>query len=312
MMLNRPMHPKWGRGRIHGSNHGRNHTMPRYLRAAALLIASVVVKSCAPIDALNATIATDGVSITRDVAYAPGPRGGMDVYRPDAAPGPLPLIVFLYGGSWQTGSKNDYAFAAIPLAKSGAVVAVPDYRLFPEVSFPTFLDDCAAAVAFARAHAIAWGADPNRLTLIGHSAGGYNALMLALDPVYLARAGMRRADLASVVSIAGPADFLPIREADIRAVFATAHPLEVSQPINHVDGTNPPLLLLHGERDTLVGPGNSIRLDKKIRSANGKVTLRLYPDTGHIGIITSLAPLFRGNAPVLADIKAFMAENPGP
>ena len=276
-----------------------------FLRAAVLLLASAVLPSCAPVDALNATIATDGLTVSRDIAYRAGARGGMDVYRPDRAKG-LPLVVFVYGDSWQSGAKAMYRFAAAPLARAGLVVAVPDYRLSPEVAYPRFLQDCAEAVAFARAHAVEWGADPQRLFLMGHSAGGYNVLMLATDPAYLAAVGMRRSDVSGVISLAGPADFLPIREDDIRAVFAPAVDETLTQPINHVDGQAPPLLLLHGESDDTVSPRNATALAARVEAAGGEVTLKLYPGLGHIGIVTSLAPLFAGKAPVREDVLNFI------
>ena len=286
--------------------------MANLLRAAALLVASAVLPSCAPVDALNATISTTGLRITHDIAYRPGARGGLDVYRPDSDATGLPLVVFIYGGSWQSGSKNEYPFVAAPLARQGLVVAVPNYRLYPEVQYPTFIEDCAAAVAFARGHAAEWGADPGRVFVIGHSAGGYNALMLATDPRYLTDVGMRPGELAGVVSIAGPADFLPIREDDIKLVFGAARTSPDTQPITHVNGSEPPILLLHGESDTTVGPGNSTRLAARLEQVSMPVKLRMYPGVGHVGVITSFAPLFKGTAPVLADVMAFIRAQPAP
>ncbi len=285
--------------------------MANLLRAAVLLLASAVLPSCAPVDALNATISTDGLRVTRDIAYRAGPRGGMDVYGPAGAKG-LPLVVFVYGGSWQGGSKDIYRFVAAPLAQAGLVVAVPDYRVYPEVRYPTFLQDCAQAVAYARAHAAQWGADPGRLYLMGHSAGGYNVLMLATDPVYLQAVGMARSDLSGVISLAGPADFFPIQEADIREVFAPAVDSPLTQPINHVDGQAPPLLLLHGDSDGTVYPRNAIALAARVKAAGGDVTLKLYPGVGHVGLITSIAPLFSGKAPVRADILTFIRTHGAP
>ncbi len=285
--------------------------MANLLRAAALLLASAVLPSCAPVDALNATISTSGLTVSQNVAYRAGTRGGMDVYRPEGAKG-LPLVVFFYGGSWQSGSKDMYKFVAAPLAQAGLVVAAPDYRVYPEVMYPDFLRDCAAAVAFARAHAVEWGADPRRLYLMGHSAGGYNVLMLATDPDYLHAVGLQRSDIAGVISLAGPADFYPIKEADIREVFAPAVDSPLTQPINHVDGHAPPLLLLHGDRDDTVYPRNSIALAAKVKAAGGDVTLKLYPGIGHVGLITSVAPLFAGNAPVRADVLDFIRAHGSP
>jgi acetyl esterase/lipase len=283
----------------------RNASMSNLIRAAAVLLASAVIPSCAPVDALNATISTEGLTIRRDIAYAAGPRGTMDVYRP-ASTEKLPLVVFIYGGAWRNGSKNDYKFVAAPLARQGVVVAVPDYRLVPEVRFPTFLEDNASAVAFARAHAAEWGADPDHLFLVGHSAGAYDAVMLALDPHYLGDVGIDRKSLSGVVGIASPADFLPLDDKDTIAAFGQAPDLNLTQPVHFADGANPPLLLLHGESDGTVYPRNSISLAQRIKAAGGDVTLKLYPGIGHVGIVTSFAPLFDGRAPVMADVMGFI------
>jgi acetyl esterase/lipase len=219
----------------------------------------------------------------------------MDVYRPAGVASGLPLIVFLYGGSWRNGSKAMYPFVAAPLARLGAVVAVPDYRLYPEVVFPAFLGDCAAAVAFAVANAARWGADSRRLVLLGHSAGAYNAAMLLLDRRFLAAAGAPRPACGAL--LAGPYDFLPITDPDIIPVFPDPGPQ--TQPITYADGRNPPLLLLAGSDDRTVKPRNTLALAARIRGAGGPVEARILPGIGHIGLILAFAPLFRGKAPVL-------------
>ncbi len=285
--------------------------MANYLRAAALLLASTILPSCAPVDALNATVSLDGVSVQHDIAYAPGADGGMDVYRPAGAGEKLPLVVFIYGGSWRSGSKNDYRFVAAPLARRGFVVAVPDYRKVPSVRFPAFLQDNAKAVAFARDHAAAWGADPGRVFLIGHSAGAYDVLMLGFDPQYLAAFGVASRDLAGVVALAAPADFLPFDDADVIAAFGHVADPELTQPGHFAANPAPPLLLLHGGVDDIVYPRNSIAMERKVRAAGGDAELLTYPDLGHIGIVTAFAPVFQGRSSVLEDVVAFLRRHSG-
>ena len=215
--------------------------------------------------------------------------------------------MFLYGGSWRTGDRETYGFVATPLAARGAVVVVPDYRLYPETAFPGFLQDNAQAVAWAVAHAGALGADPKRVFIVGHSAGAYNAAMLALDGRWLAQAGLDRAQLAGMVGLAGPYDFLPITDPDIIPVFAPVDDGPASQPVSYVDGHNPPLLLLAGDADRTVRPGNTRSLAARVAAAGGSVQSRLYPGLGHIGIVTAFTPLFRWQAPVLDDVWRFIA-----
>ncbi len=248
------------------------------------------------------------MSVDRGIVYGEGPRRQLDVYRNTVLAGPLPLIVFLYGGSWRGGDRGTYAFVATPLAARGAVVVVPDYRLYPEVAFPDFLDDNAHAVAWAVAHAQELGADPKRVFIIGHSAGAYNAAMLAVDPRWMARAGLRRAQLAGVVGLAGPYDFLPMTDPDIIPVFAPVADGPASQPVTYVDGSNPPLLLLAGDADTTVKPRNTLSLAARVTAAGGPVTSRLYPGLSHVGIVTTFTPLFSWRAPVLDDVWRFIME----
>jgi len=277
------------------------------------LAAMALLTACSPVQLLNASIPTYGVSITRNVAYGAGPRHNVDIYRPNDAKGPLPVVVFFYGGSWNSGSKDEYLFVATALARQGFVVLVPDYRLYPQVRYPAFLQDCAEAVAWTIHHAPDYGGDAGNLFLMGHSAGAYNVAMLALDPHYLAQAGGSRDAIRAAVTLAGPFDFLPLTDPEVQAVFSSVAELGPTQPINHVDGHNPPMLLLQGAADDLVYPRNATALAARIRQAGGPVADKLYAGIGHVGLVLSFAPWFRGSAPALADSVAFLrAHERGP
>lgn len=273
------------------------------LTRTVLILLLLAATGCSPAGLLNATVSSAGSTETTDIAYMPGPRGVLDIYKPVQPGGPL--IVFLYGGSWKTGDKSDYPFVARPLAARGAVVVVPNYRLYPEVRFPDFLDDNAKAVAWAVAHAAELGADARSIFVVGHSAGAYDALMLATDPRYLIRAGVSRDRLAGVVGLAGPYDFLPSSDPDVIPVFGAAN-TPANEPVAFADGHSPPLLLLAGDADTTVMPRNTISLAQRVRAAGGPVESRIYPGIGHIGLITAFAPLFASRAPVLDDVWSFL------
>ncbi len=277
---------------------------PKLPSVIAALCAALLA-GCSAAGLLNATVQGEGVTVERGIAYGDGPRRMLDIYRPGTA-GPHPLVVFLYGGSWRTGNRGTYAFVATPLAARGAVVVVPDYRLYPEVAFPDFLHDNAQAVAWAVAHAGALGADPHRVFIVGHSAGAYNAAMLALDPRWLAQAGLDRVRIAGMVGLAGPYDFLPITDPDIIPVFAPVGDGPASQPVSYVDGHNPPLLLLAGDADRTVRPVNTRSLAARVAAAGGPVQSRIYPGLSHVGIVTAFTPLFRWRAPVLDDVWRFI------
>ena len=269
------------------------------------LVLALSLSACSPAALLNATISRSGVIITHDVAYGPLPREKLDIYRPaDAAP--APVIVFFYGGSWNSGSKAMYPFVAATLARQGFAVVVPDYRLYPEVRFPVFLEDCARSVAWTQTHLSEIGGDPDRVFLMGHSAGAYNAVMLGLDPHFLADAGTSRARIAGVIGLAGPYDFLPITGEDIKPIFATVGDGPESQPVSYVDGHAPPMLLLAGADDKTVLPRNTKSLAAKLSAKGGEVETKIFPGVAHIGLVTAIAPIFQGRAPVLETVVAFV------
>jgi len=277
-----------------------------------LVLATLLLGGCAKVDILNAMIPTGGLTIRRDIAYGTEPRQHLDIYYPPrSAPGstaiPPPVVVFFYGGSWQYGDKGDYLFAAQALASRGAIVVVPDYRVYPAVTFPGFLDDGAAAAAWTLRHADEIGGDPRSVFLAGHSAGAYIAIMLALDQDYLNRAGVSTRQLAGAVGISGPYDFLPLTRPDIKKIFEVVPDMAVTQPIHYARADAPPLLLLTGEADTTVGPYNTHHLADRIRALGGQVEDRYYPDVDHIDSVIALTWVFRQRAPVLADIDSFLA-----
>jgi acetyl esterase/lipase len=221
------------------------------------------------------------------------------------------VIVFLYGGSWQSGSKALYRFVGLSLASCGFITVIPDYRVYPEIRYPAFLRDNAEAVAFVKRHAADWGGDAHRLFLIGHSAGAYNAAMLALDRRWLGEVGLDpNRDVAGVVGLAGPYDFLPLRDATLKVIFGPEDQRPDTQPINHVDGRAAPMLLLAGDRDGTVDPGNSTRLAAAIRCRGGAASVRIYPGLGHVSVLTSMSGLFRRRGGVLDQVAAFVEEAP--
>jgi acetyl esterase/lipase len=221
-------------------------------------------------------------------------------------------VVFFYGGAWSDGARRHYGFAARALAALGHVVVVPDYRLVPEVEYPEFLTDCAAAVSFVGETIERYGGDASRLVLAGHSAGAYNAAMLALDTSWLPEAV--RQLVVGVIGLSGPYDFFPFDGPISQRVFGQASDPLSTQPINHVGALAPPMLLISGGRDDLVLPRNSINLAAAIEAHGVPATLRLYPGLGHAETLLALSLLLRWKAPVLAECRNFLERvtNPVP
>ncbi|HSI41279.1 MAG TPA: alpha/beta hydrolase [Xanthobacteraceae bacterium] len=277
----------------------------RRWRIALAVLPAFLAAGCSGAELLNAAAPRAGIQVTSGIAYGEGPRRTLDIYAPrDAAD--APVAVFFYGGGWESGTKEEYRFAASALAERGIVVVVPDYRLYPQVRFPAFLQDAAQAVRWTRDHAGAYGGDPSRLVLAGHSAGAYIAAMLALDRRWLSAAGVPASAIAGTVGLAGPYDFLPLREPNLKAIFGRGEALARTQPIHFVDGRAAPMLLAAGKADLRVDPGDSVRLAERIRAKGGAAELILYPGIDHKLIVGALARPLTGLAPVLDDVTGFI------
>ncbi len=274
-------------------------------RLGQALLGLLALAGCTPLATFNALVPKDGGTVlaAQAIRYGDDPRQRLDVYAPRrAGAATLPTIVFFYGGSWNSGERGGYGFAARALAARGFVVVVPDYRLVPQVRFPAFLQDGAAAVRWTIANIARHGGDGRRIVLVGHSAGAYNAAMLALDPQWL---GADRAAVRGLIGLAGPYDFLPLDGAVTVAAFGAWPVPAETQPITFAGAGDPPALLLTGADDDTVLPRNSVALAARLRAAGVPAEVRTYPDIGHVGIVTALARPFRGKAPVLADVAAF-------
>jgi len=276
------------------------------MRAFIVGFLGSLLGACSPTGFLNSIADTSTIEISRDIPYDSGPRCTLDVYAPRAANN-APVAIFYYGGGWESGAKESYAFVATALASEGIVVIVPDYRIYPEVRFPEFLNDAAGAARWVRDHASSYGADPKRLVLVGHSAGAHIASMLTLDRQWLASVDLDpRRDIAGTVGLAGPYDFLPLKSERLKAIFGPPEQRALSQPINFIDGAAPPMLLIAGGIDFTVDPANTTRLAQRIEAAGGEVRTLTYPWIGHSLLLGAVAKPFRIFAPTLADTTAFI------
>ena len=263
---------------------------------------ALAATACSPVKVLN-TLAPSRL-VADGLPYGDGARRTLDIYRPDGK-GPFPVLVFLYGGSWDSGSRSIYRFLGGAFAENGFLTVIPDYRLYPEVLFPGFLQDCAAAVRWTRDHIGEYGGQSGPFFLMGHSAGAYNAAMLAIDPEWLGGVGMARSDLRGLIGVSGPYDFVPDTD-ELRAIFAPPDQLARTQVITYADGHAPPALLLTGTADTTVRPGNTTRLAERIRQKGGSVETRYYDGIDHIEIIGAVGTPLHFLAPTLRDTLAFM------
>ena len=248
----------------------------------------------------------DAREAVHDLAFAGDDGPKLNVWVPTLkSEKPHPVLVFYYGGSWNSGDKDFYEFVGRVYASRGYVVVLPDYRLHPEAVFPEFMEDSAAALAWTHDNVAQYGGDPNRIFLSGHSAGAYNAVMLALDMQWLGRHGKNADLIKGVAALSGPYDFHPFTSNSTRNSFGPAHDPALTQPVNFARADAPPLWLAHGSIDTTVRPRNSKILFGKIQEAGGEAEHKVYDGLGHIEPLMALSKAFRSKATVLADSIAF-------
>ena len=267
------------------------------------LLTSAAVVFLWPLRVVSALTSRKGYSLRADIAYGTLPAQHLDVNTPDSAASDAPAIIFIHGGGWAIGDKDEYRFIAQAFASAGMIVVIPSYRLHPDVVFPEFVRDGAAAVAWTARNLAG-----HPIFLLGHSAGAHIAALLNLDERYLDDLGVPRGAVAGMIGLSGPYDFLPLTEDRHKRIFPESS-RDDSQPIHFVDGTEPPMLLITGDADTTVRSGNTTRLAATVVAKGGRATVKIYPGVGHLSTMMALAkvlPYFK--PPVRRDIRAFIAE----
>lgn len=301
------------RGRQRGQRRKGNRRTPAWL-------GSLLLSRCTPVALLNGfdrlyPSFDRARRAARGIRYGRSQRQALDVWvptGPKASKESLPVVIFIYGGGWDAGSRGDYGFAGAAFAGNGFVAIVPDYRLVPSVRFPKFVEDCALAVKWARDHVAAFGGDPHRITLAGHSAGAYNAAMLALDRHFLTDVGVDPGVVRAAALFAGPYDFYPFTESLARAAMGRWPRPEETQPIHFARADAPPLFLAVGSNDQMVGAKSSRSLAARLKALGAKVRLRVYPGASHVDLASSLSRPLRRKTPVLAESVKFLKAHSRP
>jgi acetyl esterase/lipase len=256
---------------------------------------------------LPGTVDTNVAKLGDNIAYADGQRYKLDVYTPqNPIAGGAPVVMFLYGGAWKAGDKFEYEFVGRALASQGFVTVIPDYRLYPEVTYPAFLEDAAKALKWIEDNIAEYHGDPQRVFLAGHSAGAYNAVMLALDQSFSREYGVT-IPINGVAGISGPYDFYPFEYDEVRNTFGGAANPEGTQPVNLVTPEAPPMLLLSGTTDPIVRVQNSEHLAAALKKQGVWVTEKYYDGFGHMEPVIAMGALWRWRMPVLADIVEFFS-----
>lgn len=264
---------------------------------------TLLLSGCA-LPALNLVTPHSGYERTGDIAYGDQPRQTLDLYHPTEPEAGAPTLIFFYGGSWQEGYKGGYRFVAQALSDAGYRVVVPDYRLYPEVRFPAFVEDGANVVAWA----VSQGLSDDGLVLLGHSAGAHIAAMLALDERYLENAGVDRSLIRAWVGLSGPYDFLPLARPALIEIFGGEDGIPQTQPVNFVSADDPPAMLVDGLEDTIVRPRNLPNLAEAYRQAGVAVQTHRYEGVNHNDTVASFSVRLRHRSPGFGDTLKFLRE----
>jgi acetyl esterase/lipase len=280
-----------------------------YIFLFAVFVAGLLYQFAA-LKTFNFLIPKDAGSQFRagNIAYGEESQQQLDIYEPTEKIGPHPILIFVHGGSWQEGYQADYEFAGRAFAAKGYLTLVMSYRALPKHAYPDFITDVALATKWATVHGAEFGGAPDKIFLVGHSAGAYNIATAVLDETYLKAAGADQSQIKGVATLAGPFDFLPLDSPITIATFGHLKELAQTQPINFARASAPPFLLLHGSADTTVYSKNSRSLLKHLQDQGARAKFIEYKDVSHVGILLALAKPLRGNAPVLEDIDMFFKD----
>jgi len=247
---------------------------------------------------------TQPPALARDVAYGADPAQHLDVYGQPRSARLRPVVVFVHGGRWQTGDKAEYRFIARTLVDAGAIAVLPNYRLYPAVRMEAAMHDIGSAVAFVQAHAKEWGGDAARVVVMGHSAGAQLTALAALDTHWFAAAGA--APVQGLIGLAGPYDFLPLTDDDLRDYFGPPEHYPASQPINFVSPAAPPAFLVQGTADDSVKPHNTANLSRALKAAGVPVETFLVPGD----ILKRFVAPWRSNDAVVSALRRFIGTVP--
>lgn len=280
-------------------------------RPLSLLVSALTgllaLVGCTPTQFVNSFVSPDLSGAT--VSYGPHPRNAVDIYTQDE--GSRGLLVFVHGGYWDEGDKSEYVFVANTFTERGYTVALVNYRLVPEVTFPAYVQDLARALTWLRTQG-PYSDLP--LFLMGHSAGAHIGALVAFDESYLAEFGLSPELIDGFIGLAGPYNFLPLGPNDDRSRAALGDPATYpqTQPINFVDADDPRTFLAVSLNDETVNPNNSLSFAAAIEDAGGEVELKEYNDLNHATIVGALSGVGRVlNQNLLADVLAFMEGDVG-
>ena len=260
------------------------------------ILLTIGTMGCSPMSLVNGIAPDHGFRLEQGISYGQSERQRLDIYYPEISHPQAPVVVFFYGGSWRRGDREKYRFVGQALSSRGYLTVIPDYRLYPEVQFPGFVEDGAASIAWINENI---SEASNGIILIGHSAGAHLAALLALDERYLSEEGVLEDRIRGMIGLAGPYGFEPEKFRRFAPIFATAPAPDLSKPVSYARADAPPLLLLHGSDDRVVVPLHSKLLQERMDAENGQVERIEMEGVGHFAIVLALSEPFAHLAPAL-------------
>jgi acetyl esterase/lipase len=282
-----------------------------HLKLIAVIVLATLTSACTKtgIFVANLPAKFGDNSVKHNVSFGEKPWQNLDIYLPEIQSKdtqPLPVVVFFYGGSWEDGNKEMYQFVGDALANRGYITVIADYGKYPDIAFPTFVEDGAKAVAWTYESIANYGGNKEKLYLAGHSAGAYIAAMLTADNHYLAEEGLSNNIISAFAGLAGPYDFEPNTDS-LKAIFesAKADNYQGMKVTSYIDGNEPPMLLTWGEKDETVYRRNIDLLAEKIKQKNGRVETILYPEMNHSDLIKDMIWILSTERMVLNDMDTF-------
>lgn len=232
------------------------------------------------------------VDVRTNVTYYTGEgadkyRHRLDLYLPKGQRD-VPVMVFVHGGGFTVGIKDQYGFVGEVLAARGIATAVISYRLSPKTSYPGHVQDVARAFAWVRAHAAEYGGKADKIFISGHSAGATLAAMLGADPAYLKEVGESLDHIAGVIPISGS-----FAQSSRSSMFQGAVPVDPevvrnASAINHVAGPHPPFLILYGDMDAPRTGQDAEQMAKAMRAAGGSADVHEIANHAHMDMITGI------------------------
>lgn len=279
------------------------------MKKLAVLSLSFMASACTQAGVFAVNAPTSFMSMTRlaNVSYGDEKSQNLDIYIPLEVNEDTPVLMYLYGGGWNSGSKNIYKFMAARFVKEGYIVVIPDYRQFPDVEFPGFVHDVAKAMAWTKSNIQNYGGQNNSLLVMGHSAGAHIGSLVLADKKYLKEQKLDPSYIKAFVGLAGPYAFTPTEPEYVEVFRATGHDYTQMQAPTFVDGSEPPMLLLHGDEDEVVVYKNAQKLKEEVNKKGGKAEAKLYENVNHIDIVGAFSWL-RYNNEIVKDVKSFLSQ----